>query len=97
MTSTPITQTYSNNGGVYIEASAQVIHRSTEGSLDVGGKSNSKLLIRNNNLKEDGMRIKALIFLKAFHVNSFFFFLFSGVNSTKCADTAPLFVFSSLY
>ena len=55
MTSTPITQTYSNNGGVYIEAPAQVIHRSTEGSLDVRGKSNSKLLIRNNNLKEDGM------------------------------------------
>ena len=55
MTSTPITQTYSHNGGIYIEAPAQVIRRSTQGSLDVRGKSNSKLLIRNNNLKEDGM------------------------------------------
>ena len=55
VTSTPITQTYSNNEGIYIEAPAQVIHRSTEGTLDVKGKSNSKLLIRNNNLKEDGM------------------------------------------
>ena len=55
MTSAPITQTYSHNGGIYIEAPAQVIRRSIQGSLDVRRESRSKHLIRNNNLKEDGI------------------------------------------
>ncbi|KAK2558050.1 hypothetical protein P5673_019619 [Acropora cervicornis] len=57
---------------ISLEAPAPVIHRSTEGSLDVRGKSRSQHLIRNHNFK-------------------------GGVNSTKCADTFALFVFSSLY
>ena len=38
-----------------MEAPAQVIRRSIEGSLDIRRESTSKHLIRNNNLKEDGM------------------------------------------
>ena len=55
MTSTPITETYSHNGGIYIEAPAQVFRISIQGSLDVRREPRSKDLIRNNNLKEDGM------------------------------------------
>ena len=51
---------------IYIEATAQVMHRSTEGSLDVTGKSRSKHLIRNHNLKE-GYVNQGLDFLKALH------------------------------
>ena len=67
---------------IYIEATAQVMHRSTEGSLDVTGKSRSKHLIRNHNLKE-GYVNQGLEFLKALHAGwtaCFLFFLFSGIQ-----------------
>ena len=64
-----VLQTYSNNGGIYIEATAQVMHRSTEGSLDVRGKSRRKHLKGNYNLKEgyvnEGLELD---FLKALYV-----------------------------
>ena len=52
---------------IYLELPAQVIHRSTEGSLDVRGISRSKHLIRNHNLKE-GYVNQGLNFLKVLHV-----------------------------
>ena len=52
---------------ISLEAPAPVIHRSTEGSLDVRGKSRSKHLIRNHNFK-GGYVNQGLDFLKALHV-----------------------------
>ena len=57
------------------------MHRLTEGSLDVRGKSRSKHLIRNHNLKE-GYVNQGLDFFESFAclMNCFLFFLFSVIQ-----------------